>query len=99
MVNQRTTMALDNFTGESEESSGGPPRTTYYQFENPDHENSKEFDDPETAKEHFQAARYVQNRLGTQRHDLVGKFLVAVYEVEENDNDEELQQLVEAVRS
>lgn len=92
-------MALDQFTGGEEESSGGPPKTTYYQFENPDHPESKEFDDPETAKRHFEAARYVQNKLGTDRHNLVGEFLWAVYNLDDDENEEPLQSLVERLTS
>lgn len=92
-------MPLDNFTSGAEESSGGPPKTTYYQFENPDHPDSKEFDDPEVAKRHFDAARYVQQRLGTDRHNLVGEFLVAVHELEDDGDDAQLQSLVERLTS
>lgn len=96
---KRPTMALDNFTGESDASSAQPPKTTYYQFENPDHPESKEHDDPDVAKRHFEAARYVQNRLGTDRHNLVGEFLVAVHDIEEDDDPSELEALVERLTS
>lgn len=88
-------MALDNFTGDNEESTGGQKKTTYYQFENPDHPDSKEFDDPELAKRHYDAARFVQNYLGTDRHNLVGEFLVGVQELEEDGDDSTLQSVVE----
>lgn len=87
-------MTLDSFTSESEESSGGPTKTTYFQFENPDHPDAKEFDDPERAKRHFDAAQYVQQRLGTDRHNLVGEFLVAVQEGEEDGDWDRLENLV-----
>lgn len=92
-------MALDNFTGESEDTSAGPTKTTYYQFENPNHPDSKEHDDPETAARHFDAARYVQNRLGTDRHNLVGEFLVAVQQIEEDGDDSKLKSLVDRLTS
>lgn len=90
-------MPLDSFTGDSEDSSGGPPKTTYYQFENPDHPDSKEFDDPEAARERFEAARYIQKELKTVRHELVGDFLIAVQALEKNDDPEPLQELVETL--
>jgi len=90
-----TTMALDGFTGDDSDTSGGPTKTTYYQFENPEHPDSKEFEDPETAKRHFDAARYVQQALGTDRHNLVGEFLVSVQILEEDGDPEELQSLVQ----
>jgi|APHM01.1.fsa_nt_gi hypothetical protein len=65
-------MALDNYSND-DESSGGPKKTTYYQFENPSHPESKEFADPERAQKHFDAAQYVQTKLGTDRHGLVGE--------------------------
>jgi hypothetical protein len=86
---------LDNFAGESDDSGAEPTKTTYYQFENPEHPESKEFDNPERAAEHFQAARYVQDYLGTQRHALVGEFLVAVQAIEDEDDEEPLQDLVD----
>ena len=92
-------MGVDNFSGENNSTSGGPTRTTYYQFENPDHPDSKEFEDPEEAKRQFQAARYIQDRLGTDRHNLVGEFLVAVHQYEEDGDDSELQNLVERLTS
>lgn len=88
-------MALDGFTGDDSDTSGGPTKTTYYQFENPEHPDSKEFDDPETAKRHFDAARYVQQALGTDRHNLVGEFLVAVQVLEDDNDESQLQNLVE----
>lgn len=92
-------MGVDNFSGEKNSTSAGPTRTTYYQFENPDHPDSKEFDDPEEAKRQFSAARYIQDRLGTDRHNLVGEFLVAVHTYEEDEDDTELQNLVERLTS
>ena len=93
------TMGVDNFSGDNNSTSGGPTRTTYYQFENPEHPDSKEFEDPEEAKRQFRAARFIQDRLGTDRHNLVGEFLVAVYEYEEEGDQEPLQNLVERLTS
>lgn len=90
-------MALDNYS-DSSDDSGGPTKTTYYQFENPSHPDSKEFDDPETAQTQFDAAQYVQNKLGTDRHNLVGEFLIAVRALDEDENEEPLQELVERLR-
>jgi len=92
-------MGVDNFSGENNSTSGGPTRNTYYQFENPDHPDSKDFDDPEEAKRQFKAARYIQDRLGTDRHNLVGKFLIAVQAYEEDGDEEELQELVDQLTS
>jgi hypothetical protein len=92
-------MGVDNFSGDSNSTSGGPTRTTYYQFENPEHPDSKTFDDPEVAKRQFDAARYIQKRLGTDRHNLVGEFLVAVHQYEEDGDDDGLQNLVERITS
>ena len=92
-------MGVDNFSGDNNSASGGPTRTTYYQFEKPDHPDSKEFEDPEEAKQQFRAARYIQDRLGTDRHNLVGEFLVAVHALEDEGDEEELQQLVERLTS
>lgn len=92
-------MTLDNFAGEEDGSSSGPPKTTYYQFENPEHPDSKEHDNPDTAKRHFDAARYVQQRLGTDRHNLVGEFLVGVHELEEDDDPSHLEGLIERLTS
>jgi len=91
-------MALDNYSSDSD-GDGGPKKTTYYQFENPSHPDSKEFADPERAQEHFNAAQYVQTQLGTDRHGLVGEFLVAVQNLDRDDDDEDLKELVEKLRS
>ena len=91
-------MALDNYSND-DESSGGPKKTTYYQFENPSHPDSKEFADPDVAQRHFDAAQYVQSQLGTDRHGLVGEFLVAVEELDRSDDDGPLKDLVEKLRS
>jgi hypothetical protein len=88
-------MALEGFSGDESDASGGPTKTTYYQFENPEHPDSKEFEDPETAKRHFDAARYVQQKLGTDRHNLVGEFLVAVQIFETDEDPSQLQSLIE----
>lgn len=90
-------MPLDNFSGDESSTSTTEPKTTYYQFENPAHEDSKEFDDPEHARRQFKAARYVQDRLGTDRHNLVGEFLIGVMEAEQNDNPDHLQEVVERI--
>jgi len=92
-------MGVDNFSGSDNSTSGGPTRTTYYQFENPEHPDSKEFDDPEEAAKQFNAARFIQDRLGTDRHNLVGEFLVAVHKYEEDGDDEDLQNLVQRLTS
>jgi len=92
-------MGVDNFSGDNNSASGGPTRTTYYQFENPDHPDSKEFENPEVAKRQFDAARYIQQQLGTDRHNLVGEFLVAVHDIEEDDDPSELEALVERLTS
>ncbi|EGQ44143.1 MAG: hypothetical protein J07AB43_02020 [Candidatus Nanosalina sp. J07AB43] len=92
-------MGVDSFSGDNNSTSGGKTRTTYYQFENPEHPDSKEFDDPEEAKRQFDAARFIQQQLGTDRHNLVGEFLVAVAQMEQDDNEEPLQELVERLRS
>lgn len=91
-------MALDSYADDSS-SDGGPKKTTYYQFENPSHPQSKEFADPDEAQKHFNAAQYVQSQLGTDRHGLVGEFLVAVEQLDREDNDEPLKELVEKLRS
>lgn len=91
-------MALDNYSGESG-GDGGPKKTTYYQFQNPSHPESKEFTDPEEAQRQFNAAQYVQSKLGTDRHGLVGEFLVAVEELDRNDDPQPLKELVEKLRS
>lgn len=91
-------MALDNYSEESD-SSGGPKKTTYYQFENPSHPDSKEFANPERAQEQFDAAQYVQGQLGTDRHGLVGDFLIAVEHLDRDDDDGPLKDLVEKLRS
>jgi hypothetical protein len=88
-------MPLDSFTGDNDDTSGGPTKTTYYQFKNPDHPQTKEFEDPDVGRRHFDAARYVQERLGTDRHNLVGEFLVAVQKIEEDGDESDLQSLVE----
>ena len=92
-------MGVDNFGGDDNDTAGIGPRTTYFQFENPEHPDSKEFSNPEEAKEQFDAARYIQDRLGTDRHNLVGEFLIAVVESEEEGDNEELQKLVERLTS
>lgn len=92
-------MGVENFSGDNNSTSGGKTRTTYYQFENPEHPDSKEFEDPEVAKRQFDAARYIQQQLGTDRHNLVGEFLVAVAELEQDGDEEALQDLVDRLRS
>jgi len=92
-------MALDGFQGEGEESSSGPTKTTYFQFENPDHPDSKEFENPEIARKHFRAARYIQSRMGTDRHNLVGEFLAAVHAMEEEGDEEPLQAVIDKLSS
>jgi len=91
-------MALGNFN-ESEDGSTGRTKTSYFQFENPDHPDSKEFDNPEQARRHYQAARFIQDAMGTNRHDLVGEFLYAVEELEKNDNEEPLKEFTEKLRA
>lgn len=86
-------MGLDGFSGSADEGNTSQTKTTYFQFENPDHPDSKEFDDPEEAATQYNAARYIQDKLGPDRHNLVGNFLVAVYELEENGDEEPLQNL------
>jgi len=90
-------MALDNYSN-NESGSGGPTKTTYYKFENPQHPESKEHEDPETAQEQFDAAQYIQTKLGTDRHNLVGEFLVAVRALDEDDDDEALKALIDQLR-
>jgi len=87
-------MALDGFTGDSEEGNTSQTKTTYFQFENPSHPDSKEFDDPEKAEVQYTAARYIQDKLGPDRHNLIGQFLVAVKALEEDEDDSNLQELV-----
>jgi len=87
-------MALDGFTGDSEEGNTSQTKTTYFQFENPDHPDSKEFDDPEAARVQYSAARFIQDKLGPDRHNLIGEFLVAVQALEEDGDDGPLQDLV-----
>jgi len=91
-------MGLDGFSGSQEEGNTSQTKTTYFQFQNPDHPDSKDFDDPESAQEQYQAARYIQDKLGPDRHNLVGNFLIAVYNLEENEDDEMLKQLVDQLR-
>lgn len=90
-------MALDNYSND-DGGSGGPTKTTYYKFENPQHPESKEHEDPETAQEQFDAAQYIQNKLGTDRHNLVGEFLVSVRALDEDDDAEPLKSLTERLR-
>lgn len=90
-------MGLNDYS-EDEGGSGGPTRTTYYKFENPNHPESKEFEDPEKAQLQFEAAQYIQNQLGTDRHNLVGEFLVAVQDLHRNGEEESLQELVTRLR-
>jgi hypothetical protein len=91
-------MGLDGFSGSSDEGNTSQTKTTYFQFENPDHPDSKEFDDPESAAEHYEAARYIQDKLGPDRHNLVGNFILGVYHLEENDDAEKLQNVVSQLR-
>ena len=89
-------MGLNDYSGEG--SEGGPKKSTYYKFENPSHPESKEFAEPDQAQEHYDAARFIQSQLGNDRHGLVGTFLVAVRELEQNDNEEPLKQLFSQLR-
>lgn len=92
-------MGLQSFSGDEEDSSGGPTKTTYFQFENPEHPDSKEFDDPETAKRHFDAAQFIQQQMGTDRHNLVGEFLVGVQDYVQDGDDSHLKNVVERLTS
>jgi len=87
-------MGIGDF-GQGSSSTG--TKTTYYQFENPSHEDSKDHEDPQEAERHFRAAKYIQERLGPDRHRLVGEFLWAVMQFEENGEEEALQNVVEQV--
>lgn len=88
-------MALNDYAGDDGGSGTTETRTTYFQFENPNHPDSKEFSDPEQAQKHFEAARFIQGKMGTKRIDLVGDFLWGVYQFEENDDPEPLKELVQ----
>lgn len=73
-----------------------PPREVIYSFENPDHPDSAGFHNQEEALQRYHAAHYIQGRLGTDRHNLVGDFLIAVQKNEEG-VDRALQEFVERV--
>lgn len=90
-------MGLNDYSG-GEESDGGPNKTTYFQFQNPRHPESKEFADPDRAQRHYDAAQFVQGQLGSDRNIVVGEFLDSIRELEQNDNEEPLQQLVQQLR-
>lgn len=88
-------MALDGFTGGDDEGNTSQTKTTYFQFENPEHPDSKEFDNPEEARIQYNAARFIQDKLGPDRHNLVGEFLVAVEALEQDGDEEALQELTQ----
>lgn len=93
-------MGVENFSDESTDNDSSRPRTTYYQFENPDHPDSKEnFKDPEKARNQYNAARSIQDEMGTDRHNLVGEFLVAVNAMQEEGDTEQLDAFVEALKA
>ena len=62
-----------------------PPREVICSFENPDHPDSTGFHNQEEALQRYRAARYIQGRLGTDRHDLVDDFLIAVQKHEKGE--------------
>lgn len=92
-------MGVGSYGDDGSTDDGTGPKTTYFQFQNPNHPGSKEHDNPEQAQMHFKAARFIQNRLGPNRHNLVGDFLVAVYQYEENGDEEALQEVIDRITS
>lgn len=93
-------MGVDDFSEDGTANNSTGPQTTYYQFQNPDHPDSKDsFDEPEKARRQFDAARSIQDEMGTDRHNLVGEFLVAVDHMQETGDTEQLENFIETLTS
>jgi hypothetical protein len=93
-------MSFDDFSSGSESSSTSETQTKYFQFPNPDHPDvTKTFDDPETQRRHFQAAKFIQNQMGPDRHNLVGEFLAGVHTLAEEGDEEHLDTVIEQIKS
>lgn len=91
-------MGVDDFSEDSTTNEDTGPKTTYYQFQNPDHPGTKDsFNNPEKAREHYDAARSIQEELGTDRHHLVGEFLSAVDEMNRTGDEEQLHDFIETL--
>jgi hypothetical protein len=75
----------DVLSKEDTQEDSTPPREVIYSFENPDHPDSAGFHNQEEALQRYRAARYIQGRLGTDRHDLVDDFLIAVQKHEKGE--------------
>jgi len=86
----------DVLSKEDTQEDSTPPREVIYSFENPDHPDSTGFHNREEALQRYRAARYIQGRLGTDRHNLVGDFLIAVQKQEEGE-DRALEEFVRRV--
>jgi hypothetical protein len=86
----------DVLSKEDTQEDSTPPREVIYSFENPDHPDSTGFHNREEALQRYRAARYIQGRLGTDRHNLVGDFLIAVQKQKEGE-DRALEEFVRRV--
>lgn len=65
-------------------------------FINPEGELAEELvHDEEKAREYYEVVKWLKSRLGSDSSNLVGKFLVAVKEVEDNDNPQKLKDFLE----
>jgi len=93
------TMGLEDTFDSFDEGSNDAVQATHFKIQNPDHPDSTVDPDDETAATHFRAARFLQDRLGSRRNALVGKFAQAVYEYEINDDSEPLEQLFDDLTS
>lgn len=78
---------------EGDDSSA--PQATHFKINNPNHPDSPDEENSEVAEDYFRAARFLQDRLGSRRNDLIGRFAYAIYESEVNENSEPLEELYE----
>lgn len=70
------------------------PKTTRVTFHNPEEGDLPNiYEQEDTARQHFEAARYIQEEIGSGRTKLFGDFAVAVQQFEEEDDLSELLNL------
>lgn len=80
------------------ESDESVPKPQYFIFFHPSDERCPDITDSDQLMSYYEAASYIDRRLATSRHILVGEFLEAVREAEEKDDYEKLDEIVETLK-
>lgn len=82
-----------NMARKSNSKDKHEPKTTYFQFENPKHPETRNLNTSEEAYDMFQAARFLQDKLGDKSNIVIGHFLIGIQELEDNNNSKPLEKL------